>query len=92
MHLFCLDPDSIHSHAKMIASLTTAFEMANSRKELVWRLCAGSTALCGPVATVDVRHALPCSFFWRIANVNLAHNHPPLDVPRATSMLLINYV
>ncbi len=24
-----------------------------------------------------------------IENVNLAHNHPPLDVPSATSMLLL---
>ncbi len=28
-------------------------------------------------------------FLWRIENVNIAHNQPPLDVPRATSMLLI---
>ncbi len=40
-----------------------------------------------------VRQALPCrlmgQFMWRFENVNIAHNNPPLDVPRATAMLLI---
>ncbi len=34
MHLFCSDPDSILSYAKMITSLTTAFEMAFPTKKI----------------------------------------------------------
>ncbi len=76
------------------AVICTNLVKRNSRKELVWRLCTGGVAYCGPVAAVVVRHALPCRlirhfFLWRMENVNLAHNHPPLHVPRATSMLLI---
>ncbi len=34
VHLFCSDPDSILSYAKMITSLTTAFEMAFPTREI----------------------------------------------------------
>ncbi len=36
VHLFCSVPDSMHSHAKMITSMTTAFQMALPTREIRW--------------------------------------------------------
>ncbi len=41
------------------AVIFTNLVRRTSRKELVWRLCTGGVAKCGPAAVVVVRRAQP---------------------------------